>query len=155
MVLQVWNVETQELIATYTAHSGPVMCCMWSPLDPDYVITGSADSTVRIWKVSNNPPQEKVHTKVQKKSKRQQSKANKIADIAPPNDVSVVTCTMSQCSISDAPQTVQSITITLQNIIQKTSMLRYVITYFRIRNNNKKRSKEEKKWTNIIFLEKH
>ena len=29
-----------------------VLCGLWHPLDPDLVVTGSGDSTVRVWRVS-------------------------------------------------------------------------------------------------------
>ncbi|XP_015184665.1 PREDICTED: gem-associated protein 5 [Polistes dominula] len=50
---QVWNVDKQEVIATFVNHQGPVYSCMWSPIDPDVIITGSADLTLRLWKISS------------------------------------------------------------------------------------------------------
>ncbi|EZA61582.1 Gem-associated protein [Ooceraea biroi] len=46
---QVWNVEKQELLGTFTGHDGPVLSCMWSPLKPQLIITGSVDFTLRVW----------------------------------------------------------------------------------------------------------
>lgn len=71
--------ESQELIGTFTGHSGPVFCCMWSPLDPDFIITGSADFTVKIWKLSDHEAvmptiSKKVRTK---KKKHQIEKSSK------------------------------------------------------------------------------
>lgn len=44
-----WNVEKQELMGTYVGHSGPVLCCMWSPFKPQLIITGSSDFMLSIW----------------------------------------------------------------------------------------------------------
>ncbi|XP_066583627.1 gem-associated protein 5 isoform X2 [Prorops nasuta] len=54
--VQIWKVETQELMGTFIDHCSPVHCCMWSPLDPDLIITGSMDFTIRIWKISKQKP---------------------------------------------------------------------------------------------------
>ncbi|XP_076243068.1 gem nuclear organelle associated protein rigor mortis [Calliopsis andreniformis] len=107
---QVWNVETQELIATYKEHCGPILCCMWSPLDPNYIITGSADFTLRIWKINSNSailPQETADKKSSKKTKKKQNKGNKINDVTVENAITDLANTISECSISDAAQTVQ------------------------------------------------
>ncbi|XP_043490699.1 gem-associated protein 5 [Polistes fuscatus] len=50
---QVWNVEKQEVIATFVDHHGCIYSCMWSPIDPDVILTGSADLTLRLWRISS------------------------------------------------------------------------------------------------------
>lgn len=54
---------------------------MWSPLDPDYIITGSSDFTIRVWKVSDQKvfiPTEKPQTKrVRTKKSNKNKKASK------------------------------------------------------------------------------
>jgi WD40 repeat protein len=45
-------VPSQQAVANFGLHSSHVYCCMWCPFDPDLVITGSADCTLRMWKVS-------------------------------------------------------------------------------------------------------
>lgn len=71
---QIWKVETQEIIATFTGHLGPVFSCMWSPLDPDFMISGSADFTVQIWKISEQeaimPTEKPTSRKVKTKKKK-------------------------------------------------------------------------------------
>lgn len=65
--------ETQEIIGTFTGHLGPVFSLMWSPLDPDYLVSGSADFTVQIWKISDQEaimPTEKTSRKVKTKKKK-------------------------------------------------------------------------------------
>lgn len=72
--IQIWKVETQEIIATFTGHLGPVFSCMWSPLDPDFMISGSADFTVQIWKISEQeaimPTEKPTSRKVKTKKKK-------------------------------------------------------------------------------------
>lgn len=75
--------ETQELLATYMDHLGNVFCCMWSPLDPDLIITGSTDFTLRIWRLSDQKPREITNVKKarQKKSKKKKAtNSNKHAE---------------------------------------------------------------------------
>lgn len=66
--------ETQEIIGTFTGHLGPVFSCMWSPLDPDYLISGSADFTVQIWKISEQeaimPTEKPTSRKIKTKKKK-------------------------------------------------------------------------------------
>lgn len=103
-------------------HCGPVLCCMWSPLDPDFIITGSADFTIRIWKVAYNLPQKKLSKKILSKTKEKENKTNK--NISIENNLLEVTKATSECSISDVSQTVQSIKIILIKII-KIILLQY------------------------------
>ncbi|KAK0095845.1 hypothetical protein PV326_007211 [Microctonus aethiopoides] len=81
---QVWNVNTQELIGTYTKHSGPIYSCMWSPLDPDFIITGSADFSLRIWRLSKQKvilPTERLET-VKSKNKKHKKKSDNTMPIS-------------------------------------------------------------------------
>ena len=41
-----------EPIANFSGHANKLVCGLWSPSDPDVVITGADDFTVRAWKVS-------------------------------------------------------------------------------------------------------
>lgn len=41
-----------SVLACFDGHHSAVMCCLPSMLHPDCVITGSADSTVRLWNVN-------------------------------------------------------------------------------------------------------
>ncbi|KAI4503668.1 hypothetical protein M0802_001071 [Mischocyttarus mexicanus] len=73
---QVWNVERQELIATFLDHCGYIYCCMWSPIDPDVILTGSADLTLRLWRISSQSvvmpdkkSNSKKHTSIKSKQK--------------------------------------------------------------------------------------
>lgn len=91
---------------------------MWSPLDPDFIITGSADSTVRIWRVAYNLPQKKVYKKLPKKPKKKQNETNKIVDTIESGLLELTNAT-SECSISGISQTVQSTAIILIKVIKK------------------------------------
>ena len=44
----VWDVQRQEVLATFMGHEGPVNCIAFSP-DGTRVVTGSWDDTARIW----------------------------------------------------------------------------------------------------------
>jgi WD40 repeat protein len=48
--VRVWNTETAEPLCTYSGHQNKVLCVDWS-VDGRLVASGSADSTVRIWRV--------------------------------------------------------------------------------------------------------
>jgi len=50
---QVWDAETGKGIGNYTNHMSRIGCLLWSPVDPDVVLTGSEDCSLRGWKVSN------------------------------------------------------------------------------------------------------
>lgn len=63
---------------TFDKHYGPVLCCMWSPMDPDYAISGSIDFSLRVWKISDQKqklPAKPYKTKA-KKSKSKHPKAS-------------------------------------------------------------------------------
>lgn len=51
-VLQIWDVPRQSCVGIYQAHSSAVMGTLFNPLDPDLVISGSADNTLRVWSIS-------------------------------------------------------------------------------------------------------
>lgn len=62
-------------MATYVGHSGPVLCCMWSPLKPQFIITGSSDFMLSIWdytspeqspKLLSDDKKRKLKNKIQK-----------------------------------------------------------------------------------------
>ncbi|TFK39160.1 WD40-repeat-containing domain protein, partial [Crucibulum laeve] len=49
--IQVWNVETGEVVGDpIQGHTGPVRSVSFSP-DGKYIVSGSSDKTVRVWKV--------------------------------------------------------------------------------------------------------
>ncbi|XP_044254324.1 gem-associated protein 5 [Tribolium madens] len=54
-LVHVWDVSTKTAIATfvdyYLSHNPAVV---WSPIDPDLIITG--DRVIQVWSVSKNPP---------------------------------------------------------------------------------------------------
>jgi len=57
-------------------HDGPVLSCMWSPLKPQLIITGSLDFTLRVWDYTS-PKQSPVRStdiKFVKKKNKQKSK---------------------------------------------------------------------------------
>lgn len=79
-----WNVEKQELMGTYVGHEGPVLCCMWSPLKPQLIMTGSSDFMLHVWNYTlpeQMPKQlpNKTKENLKKKSKQKKSK-NKTDD---------------------------------------------------------------------------
>uniref|UniRef100_A0A8D8S5D8 Gem-associated protein 5 n=1 Tax=Cacopsylla melanoneura TaxID=428564 RepID=A0A8D8S5D8_9HEMI len=51
-VAQIWDVPNQTPLISYHGHVSHVMTGLWSPLDPDLVMTGSADGTVHCWRMS-------------------------------------------------------------------------------------------------------
>ncbi|KAI5711468.1 hypothetical protein M8J75_000584 [Diaphorina citri] len=51
-VAQVWDVLNQTPLVSYHGHMTHVMSGLWSPLDPDLIITGSGDGTVQCWRMS-------------------------------------------------------------------------------------------------------
>ncbi|GFH49660.1 hypothetical protein CTEN210_06136 [Chaetoceros tenuissimus] len=46
-----WDVETGEVLQTFSDHKGDVMSLSISPIDPNIFVTGSVDTTGRIWDV--------------------------------------------------------------------------------------------------------
>ncbi|XP_063992664.1 gem-associated protein 5 [Diachasmimorpha longicaudata] len=48
--VQVWNIERQEILGTYTDHWGAVQSVMWSPLDHNFIFSGSSDCSLRVWR---------------------------------------------------------------------------------------------------------
>lgn len=74
LIGKVWKVESQEVIASYASHFGPVFCCMWSPFSQDLIITGSADFTLRIWNISNQKILIPLQSKSASKGKRTKKK---------------------------------------------------------------------------------
>ena len=44
----------QQAVANFSSHSTHVYCCLWCPFDPDLVITGSSDCTLRLWRISSH-----------------------------------------------------------------------------------------------------
>lgn len=55
---------------------------MWSPLNPDLIISGSADFTVRIWKLSEQEVKLPVENLVKPKKVRTKKKKTKAERIA-------------------------------------------------------------------------
>lgn len=90
--LQIWKVESQEIIATYNSHLGPVQCCMWSPFSQDLMITGSTDFTVRIWTVSDQKViAAAAATKTPTRGKRTKKKKAQEGETVPSNASNGVT----------------------------------------------------------------
>ncbi|KAF2903378.1 hypothetical protein ILUMI_02814 [Ignelater luminosus] len=63
-IAMVWDVRRKILLHT----CGPfiedsLLTVLWSPLDSNYIITGSKNSIIHIWKLSEHPPVEKIAIK--------------------------------------------------------------------------------------------
>lgn len=86
---------------------------MWSPLDPNFIITGSVDSTIRIWKIAYYSPQKKIFKKSYKisKSKGKQNETSGTVNTSVENSLLELTNITSECSTSNVSKTIQSITI--------------------------------------------
>ncbi|XP_072382059.1 uncharacterized protein [Diabrotica undecimpunctata] len=58
-IIQIWDVETGAITATIeSANYEPVTAAIFSPINPDYVISGEKDNTIRIWRISDHPPKD-------------------------------------------------------------------------------------------------
>ncbi|KAK5643800.1 hypothetical protein RI129_007645 [Pyrocoelia pectoralis] len=73
----VWNVKTQTLLHACHCYFDILYSVVWSPLDCDYLITGGKACTIRIWKLTENPPtlrpendNEKVVIKIENKLRK-------------------------------------------------------------------------------------
>ena len=51
---QLWDLQTGALLRTFNAHTATLWSTALSP-DGHYVLTGSADNTVRIWAIDTDP----------------------------------------------------------------------------------------------------
>lgn len=51
---------------------------MWSPLDPDFILTGSADFTVRIWRVSEQAVRLPIENPTKPKKVRTKKNKHKV-----------------------------------------------------------------------------
>lgn len=90
-----WNVEKQELMGTYMGHDGPVLCCMWSPLKPQLILSGSSDFTVHIWNYTlpAQSPKQLSDIKVMKKKYKQKKSLKSKTDN---NESNLTASTVSQ-----------------------------------------------------------
>lgn len=64
-------------------HDGPVLCCMWSPLKPQMIMTGSSDFTLHIWNYTlpaQSPKQPSDIKTTKKKCKQKKSPKSKMDD---------------------------------------------------------------------------
>lgn len=71
--VQVWDVMNKTPLVSYLSHHNAVLTAVWSPLDPDIIISGSADNTLRAWRVSEQTdqrPSEKRKTKINNRLKK-------------------------------------------------------------------------------------
>lgn len=68
-------------MGTYMGHDGPVLCCMWNPLKPQLIMTGSSDFMLRIWDytLAEQSPKQISDIKILQKKQKQKkySKATK------------------------------------------------------------------------------
>lgn len=66
-------------MGTYIGHDGPVLCCMWSPLKPQMIMTGSSDFMLRVWDytLAEQSPKQISDIKILKK-KQKQKKCSKV-----------------------------------------------------------------------------
>ncbi|KAJ8926424.1 hypothetical protein NQ314_021212 [Rhamnusium bicolor] len=55
-IAEVWNVESEKVLSTFvdTNFEG-LLTVIWSPLDPDFIISSGKDHTTRIWRISDFP----------------------------------------------------------------------------------------------------
>lgn len=67
-------------MGTYMGHDGPVLCCMWSPLKPQLIMTGSSDFMLRIWDYTSPAqlPKQMSDIKIAKKKQKQQKPQKKL-----------------------------------------------------------------------------
>lgn len=72
-----WNVETKELMGTFRGHNGPVLCCMWSPLKPQLIITGASDFMLCIWNYTKQSSTKQVCHVTRKNSCSKYDRAQK------------------------------------------------------------------------------
>ncbi|XP_039280027.1 gem-associated protein 5 isoform X2 [Nilaparvata lugens] len=71
--VQVWDVINKAPLVSYLSHHNAVLTAVWSPLDPDVIISGSADNTLRVWRLSEQTdkrPSEKRKTKINNRLKK-------------------------------------------------------------------------------------
>ena len=63
----------KEHVANFGGHTGRLLCCEWNALDPDTVVTGSDDMTIRMWKIKeqiHKTPAESIAVKTMKERKK-------------------------------------------------------------------------------------
>lgn len=85
---------------------------MWSSLDPDLIITGSADFTLRLWRISTQSvlfPEKKSISK-KSKSKKNKQKINEDNN-ATTNDVNVEDNNTSEIVVEAMNKTTESATV--------------------------------------------
>lgn len=59
-------------------HRGPVLCCMWSPLKPQLIITGSSDFMLSIWNFTCPEQSPKPFSEERKKQHKHKTQKYKI-----------------------------------------------------------------------------
>lgn len=85
-------------MGTYMGHEGPVLSCLWSPLNSQLIMTGSSDFTLHVWNytLSAQSPKQLSDIKADKKKNKQKkspkNKTNVLNDcennMTTPNSVS-------------------------------------------------------------------
>ncbi|KAM9958815.1 hypothetical protein ACTFIW_012404 [Dictyostelium discoideum] len=53
--VQVWNIKSKEAVSNMRGHDGRVFTVCWSLLDPNLLVSGGEDQTVRLWNYSTQP----------------------------------------------------------------------------------------------------
>ncbi|GAB1601518.1 hypothetical protein Ahia01_000430200, partial [Argonauta hians] len=66
----VWDVKRGDALAQYKGHSGRLMCVSWSLTDPNLIYTGSDDSFVHGWRISDHRCEPKLSIKKSVKVKK-------------------------------------------------------------------------------------
>ncbi|XP_036142555.1 gem-associated protein 5-like [Monomorium pharaonis] len=69
-------------MGTYMGHIGPVLSCMWSPLKPQLIMTGSSDFTLHVWNYTlpEQSPKQLSDIKGKKKKGKKKKKNSKTAN---------------------------------------------------------------------------
>ncbi|XP_070198207.1 gem-associated protein 5-like, partial [Littorina saxatilis] len=80
----VWDVKKGVALAQFKGHWGRVLTCQFSGLDPDLVLTGGSDSTLMMWRVSQQPLPELGE---RKKKKRKPAHTAQASSSTPPQVV--------------------------------------------------------------------
>eukprot|EP00039_Didymoeca_costata_P033347 m.41954 g.41954 ORF g.41954 m.41954 type:complete len:1281 (+) comp9826_c0_seq1:62-3904(+) len=74
---QVWDVEKERSVAYFGGHSSKLSGVKWSPLDPNFIYSGSGDQSVLCWNWTLLPAQPPVSETKRKSKSTQQAQNSK------------------------------------------------------------------------------